>query len=1027
MAPGGRLFAQTATATLFVEARDAAGAPLAAVDIRLVNQASRQVRTVKTTSEGAASVPLIAAGVYDATATLRGFKQAVVTDLRLDAGGKGTLDLVLVPGDYSEAVVVSADASTLRVGGGTIGESFDGRTLVMMPMSDRNFLQFTYQVPGAAPPAPGSRLSSEGNAGVNVSGAREAANNFLLDGIDNNDWFLNRLVTTPSLDAVQEFTVVQNTYDAEYGRNAGAQINVVLKSGGAETHGSLFEYFRHESLDARGAFDPPGEGKPRFRRSQFGGTLGGRLPLVHGFYFVSAEGLRTESADTRVTSVPTLPERAGDFSQSGISLRDPLTGGPFPGNRIPEERLDPAGVRVAELYPAPNRPDAARNFGLSPSGRHDGVQLAAKTDHRLWRQTPFFVRYALTSDDRDTPFAAHGRNLPGFGIGTTDVGQNLAAGWSQAWSPHVLNELRTGWNRLHRENLPQSSGTDTFPTLGIAGPSLAPVDQGYASFVLAGYEPLGDDPNLPVVRQTRTLHVSDSLTIDRGRHLLKLGGELRHYGSDGFNHLFARGQVSFDGSYTGDALGDLLLGLPSLSLLAVNDNPQALRTTAGNLFVQDDWRPSAALTITAGLRYEINSPPVDAHDRMRVFDLETLTLQDVGQGGISRSGVRTDWNNLAPRVGFAWLLPRASGLTLRGGYGVYYDSGTLIENSALYFNPPYFDLRVYAPFVAPLTLADPFPSGQAFRPLPSVNSLDPGFRTAATRQGSLGLERGVRGVDLGVRYVGAHGSHLVRRRNINQPVPGPGDLDARRPISGFADILLVEPAASSSYHALQLRAERQRATGLSFRAAYTWSKSLDDVSAFLQSDGNDNTPQDARHPELERGQSDFDVRHRLSLAWVWTLPASARRAWARGWQVSGIFAAQSGRPFTPRVGFDNSNTGNVGGSFGYDRPNEIDPARAPADAVRYGGRAFVVAPPFTFGNAGRNILTGPAFASLDLAVGRSVPLGNERRLELRAEVYNAINRTNYGLPEGFVDRPTFGRSVSAGPPRQVQLVARVTF
>jgi hypothetical protein len=1019
--------AQTATATLFVDAHDAAGAPLVGVEVRLANQATRQARAVTTTGEGTASVPLLAAGVYDATATLGGYKQAIVRDLRLDAGGKGTLDLVLVPGDYTESVVVSADASTLRAGGGAIGESFDGRTLVMMPMNDRNFLQFTYQVPGAAPPAPGSRLSSEGNAGVNVSGAREAANNFLLDGTDNNDWFLNRLVTTPSLDAVQEFAVVQNTYDAEYGRNAGAQVNVVLKSGGAETHGSLFEYFRHESLDARGAFDPPGEGKPRFRRSQFGGTIGGRLGFMPGFYFLSAEVLRTESADTRVTSVPTLAERTGDFSASANGLRDPLTGAPFPGNRIPGARLDPAGVQVASLYPEPNRSDPARNLRLSPPGKHDGVQFAAKTDHRLWRRTPFFVRYALTSDDRDTPFPAHGRNLPGFGIGTTDVGHNLAAGWSQTWSPHVLNELRAGWNRLHRENLPQSSGTDMFPALGIAGPPLAAVDQGYPSFVLAGYEPLGDDPNLPVVRRTGTLHVSDSVTIDHGRHLVKLGGELRHYGSDGFNHLFSRGQISFDGSYTGDALGDLLLGMPSLSLLAANDNPQALRTTAWNLFIQDDWHPSSSLTVTAGLRYELNSPPVDAHDRMRIFDVDTLSLADVGQGGVPRSGVRTDWTNLAPRLGLAWVLPGRTGITLRAGYGLYYDSGTLIENSALYFNPPYFDLRVYAPFVAPLTLADPFPSSQAFSPLPSVNSLDPDFRTAMTRQGSVGLERSVRGIDLGLRYVGAHGSHLVRRRNINQPVPGAGDLDARRPIAGFADILLVEPAASSSYHALQVRAERQRVSGLSFRLAYTWSKSLDDASAFLQSDGNDNTPQDARHPERERGLSDFDVRHRLSLGWVWMLPSSGKWAWTHDWQISGIVAAQSGRPFTPRVGFDNSHTGNVGGSFGYDRPNEVDPAAAGPDAVRYGGRAFVVAPSYTFGDAGRNILAGPASASVDLAVGRNLRLGGERRLELRAEVYNALNRTNYGLPESFVDRPTFGQSVSAAAPRQVQLVARLMF
>jgi hypothetical protein len=1033
MLAAGGLFAratdaggQTATATLFIEARDPAGRPLPGVDIRLVNQANAVERVVITSASGTVTVALLPAGSYTATARLSGFKIDVVNDLRLEAGGKGTLDLVLVPGSYEESIVVSAAARGLA-GGSTLGEAFDGRLLVMMPVENREFLQFTYQSPGAATPAPGSRLSTQANAGVNVSGGREAANNFLLDGVDNNDLFLNRLVVTPSLDAIQEFTLVQNTYDAEYGRNSGAQVNVVTKSGGSTTGGSLFEYWRDEALDARGAFDPPGEPKPAFRRHQFGGTVGGPLARMRSFYFVSAEGLWTRAAETRAAHVPTALERAGDFSASGVTLRDPLTGAPFPGNRIPADRLAPAGLDTAALYPDPDRAGSPQNLVSAPLGSHDGLRLTVKTDHHVWRDAPVFVRYSLTADDRDQPFPARGRNLPGFGISVVDVGQNAAAGVSQILPRGLFNELRVGWNRLRRDNAPLAQGLDGFGALGIAGPSLPDADTGYPAFVLAGYETLGDDPNLPVSRRTHTVHVSDSLSIDRGRHHVKVGGELRHYGSDGYNHLFARGQLTFRGAYTGDALGDLLLGLPSLTLLATNDNPQALRTTAWNLFAQHDWRPTSSLTINTGLRYEQNRPPVDAADRMRIFDLDTLTLVPVGENGVPRSGVATDRNNLAPRVGASWKAPGDLDVTVHGGYGLYYDSGTLIENSALYFNPPYFDLQVFFPAGEPLLLANPFPAGQGFRPPPSVNTLDRDYDTAVTSQGSLGVDWRVRGVAVGARYAGAHGSHLVRRRNINQPAPGPGPLDPRRPIAGYGDILLVEPAASSSYHALQLRAERQRADGLSLRAAYTWSKSIDDTSAFLPSDGNDNTPQQGSNPAAERGLSDFDVRHRLSTAAVWALPERADRWWARGWQVSGILAVQSGRPFTPRVGVDNSNTGNVGGSFGYDRPNEVDPAGAPPDAVRHGGRAFVIAPPYTFGNAGRNILIGPAFASLDASVGRLIRIGGDSRLEMRLEVYNALNRDNLGLPDSFVDRPTFGQSLSAFPARQLQIVARYEF
>jgi hypothetical protein len=1025
--PAAPAFAQTSTATLFIEARDSAGALLPGVEIQLVNQASLVERVATTTGSGTVMVPLLPPGAYTATASLSGFKKDVVTDLRLDAGGKGNLDLVLVAGAFEESIVVSADAGGLRTGDSTLGESFDGRLLVMMPVENRDFLQFTYQSPGAATPAPGSRLSTQANAGVNVSGAREAANNFLLDGVDNNDLFLNRLVVTPSLDAIQEFTLVQNTYDAEYGRNSGAQVNVVTKSGGSRVRGSLFEYWRHEALDAHGAFDPPDERTPLFRRHQFGGTVGGPIARLPSFYFANVDGLWTRSAETRVSHVPTAQERAGDFSASAVVLRDPLTGLAFPGNRIPAERLDPVGARVAGLYPDPNREASGQNLIASPTGTRDGLQLTIKTDHHPWRNHPFFVRYSLTADDRDQPFPARARNLPGFGISVVDVGHNAAAGLSQVLPRGFFNEVRVGWNRLRRDNAPLARGLDGFEDLGIAGPSLARADTGYSTFVLAGSETLGDDPNLPVSRRTQTLHVSDSISVDRGRHHLKLGGEVRRYQSDGFNHLFARGQLTFRGVYSGSALGDLLLGLPSLTLLARNDNPQALRTTAWNVFAQHDWRPASSVTINTGIRYELNEPPVDAADRMRIFDLTTHTLVPVGQGSVPRSGVRTDRNNLAPRVGASWKLPGRADLTMRGGYGLYYDSGTLIENSALYFNPPYFDLAVFFPAEQPLSVADPFPAGREFRPLPSVNTLQPDFRTAVARQGSIGLDARVRGFDIGARYVGSHGSHLVRRRNINQPMPGPGPLDPRRPIEGFGDILLVKPEATSSYHALQVRAERQHANGLSLRAAYTWSKSIDDASAFLQSDGNDNTPQQGSNPAAERGLSDFDVRHRLSTAVVWVFPDRARWSWAHGWQASAILALQSGRPFTPRIGFDNSNTGNVGGSFGYDRPNEVSPASAPAGAVRYGGRAFVVPPPYTFGNAGRNILTGPRFASLDASLSRVFNAGSARRIEARLEVYNALNRDNLALPDSFIDRPTFGQSLSAYPARQLQLVARFEF
>jgi hypothetical protein len=997
--------------------------------VSLADQEIGMERAGVTVDDGTVWLVRLPAGVYTLTAVRGGFKTEVIRGIAVGAASRGRVTILLKPGAYTEQVVVEADATTVRIGNSAVGAVFGEDTLLALPVAEREPLEFAAQAPGMAPPAPGSRLSTQGNTGVNSAGAREAANNYLLDGVDNNDQFLNRLVINPSLDAIHEFTLLQNTYDAEYGRSAGAQLNMVLKSGTRTRHGSIYEFFRHSRLDARNALDTGDAAKPLRQRQQFGGTLGGPLWMRQSFYFLSAEGIDGREADTRQAHVPTAAERAGDFSGSGVAVRDPSTGLAFPGGVIPSSRLSAAGMAAAGLYPAANRDDVPANFVASPLSDRRAAQFTIKTDHTVWRGSPLTVRYSFSRDSRDVPFPVRQRNLPGFGISVLDQGHNFGAGLTRALTGRTFNELRVGVNALRRENLPQSSGTDTFAALGIAGPPLAAADLGFPTLVVPGYETLGDDPNLPVVRRTRTIHVVDALTFDRGRHHVKTGGEIRAYRSDGYNHLFARGQATFTGAFTGVPLADLLLGLPSVTLLGVNDNRQALRSWAVNGFAQDDWRITPRLAVNLGIRYELNAPPYDADDRMRILNLSSLELQQVGVDGVSRSGLRGDFNDLAPRLGLSWDLTGSGVWLVRAGYGLFYDSGTLIENSALYFNPPYFSLHLFFPGAQPLTLAAPFPAGRDFSPRPTINSLDPGMRTAYSRQGSVGLEGVVAETTMAVRYVTSHGRNLVRKRNLNQAVPGPGSIDSRRPLPGLGDILLIESTASSRYHALELSAARRSGRGVSFRAGYTLGTSADDTSAFLATDGDDNTPQDSRNLAAEWGPSDFDVRQRLVLTAQWAGPRVSGWRIARNWQASAVLSAQSGRPFTPRVSVDNSNTGNVGGgTFAYDRPNVVDgtpPAGTPV--ITYGGRAFAIAPRYTFGNAGRNSLVGPAYAALDGMVSRSVPLGERRTLTLRIEIFNALNRKNYQLPDSFVDRATFGRALAAFPPRQVQLAARFAF
>jgi hypothetical protein len=325
----------------------------------------------------------------------------------------------------------------------------------------------------------------------------------------------------------------------------------------------------------------------------------------------------------------------------------------------------------------------------------------------------------------------------------------------------------------------------------------------------------------------------------------------------------------------------------------------------------------------------------------------------------------------------------------------------------------------------PVTIANPFPPERAISAAPTINTINPDFHNGYTQEGTAGIDGVVKGTSINVRYVISHGYDLVRKRNINQPYPGPGTTTSRRPDPSLGDVLLVESTASSTYNGLNATVSRRLHHGIELRAAYTLSKSMDNTSAFLATDGDDNTPQDSRNLAAEWGPSDFDVRNRLILTGIFSTPDTAP-LWLRHWQASALFTTMSGRPFTPRVSFDNSNTGNVGGgTFAYDRPN-IAPAGTPG-AVSYNGQYFVIAPQYTFGNAGRNSLVGPGYATLDMMVSRQVSAGGRRVVSLRLEVFNALNRKNLQLPDSFVDHVTFGQSLAAYPPRQAQLVARFTF
>jgi hypothetical protein len=962
-------------------------------------------------------------GVYRLTVAADGFRSQTLEGLRLDVDGRVRQDFRLPIGEVRESITVRAPLKTLTAEGGAQGYVLDRERVAELPLNRRDFLQLGLLVPGVLPPVQDSELSSRGGFAMHASGGREEYNNFTLDGADNNDPYNNRYVLQPSVEAIREFKVLHNSYSAEYGRNPAAQVNVVTRSGGEHWHGALYNYLRNRSLDARNFFAAD---NPKYIRNQFGATAGGPLRPSGTYLFLNYEGLRERRGLTRLATVPLPEQRQGDFSALPQPVLDPFTRQPFPANRIPAARWEPLSARVLELYPHPNRPRAAGNFIAQPVLRDAADNVIARLDHRLTASDELTLRFGYGRQDLLEPYAEESTDVPGFGNFVDNTGHNASLGHSRVLGHSAVLTSRFVWGRSFRNARPENFQTNVGALWGVPWLNVRERDHGYPSIRVAGLSMVGDVDQLPLERTTVTWQWQSTLAWQRGRHGLKFGGEFRRFGAEGYLDFFARGSMTFSGALTGNGLADLLLGLPSFSIQSQFDNPQNLRSRAWYGFAQDDWRLARTLTLSLGVRYEFTRPPVDPADRMYVLDPRAGRLARVGTEGIPRAGIHPDRNNWAPRLGIAWN--PAERWVLRSGYGVFYDSGMFVVNSALYFNPPLFNVRVWFPTSqALLTLRDPFPMAGGVTPPPSPNTLSPDITSGYLQHWNFSVERQLSAsTTASLSYVGAKGTKLLRSRDPNQPRPGPGLVAARRPMPQFGGIFFTESGGNSSYHSLQAHLDRRLSRNISVLASYTWGKSIDDTSAFLPTRPDKNFPQDSLNYRAERGRSSYDIRQRFSLAGLMRSPW--RGVVARDFHLRVIAVAQSGQAFTPALRFDNSNTGNSGGVFGQDRPDLIgDPQAQTRSPERwFNTTAFAIPAPFRFGNAGRNILSGPALVSLDAGLSRRFSLHELLGLTFDLQAFNLLNRANFDLPERFADEPaSFGRIFSAKAPRQLQLAIRL--
>ena len=1024
---------------------DSSGAVVGGADVEVQRIETGATRYATSGASGRYTVPALSPGSYSISVSAEGFRPVSSEPIQLSLGGEAEASFVLQVGPASDAITVSGESSALAASQAAIGNVIPNRFIVSLPLNGRNFLHLSLLVPGAVPAAVGSPGSERGRFAFQTNGARESANSFLYDGVYAIDPILNSFSFAPPVDAVREFRIQTSNSEAGLGRNSGGQIAVAIKQGSNEFHGTAYEFFRNDRFDARNFFSRPTDPVPTLRRHQFGASLGGPVTRNSTFFFANFEGLRETRAQTRTTNVPSLAERQGDFSSStGNAPINFLSQQPFPNARLPY--ANPIGQAVADLYPEPNQTLPGQNFVAAPTGENSTNKSDIRLDRRVGAGGQLAGRYSFADSDVHEPYAAQQfSSVPGYGNLLDQRGQNAMVSHTAILGAQWINEARFGYNRIGNRTLHENSGTSLNSTLGLPDLATRELDLGLSFFQVTGYSSLGGEFNNPQVSTVNTWQFSDTLSYSRGGHLLQFGFEQRGIRQDGFRNVLARGSIYFtDRAYTQNALADLLFGLPSYTLGARSDGLQAARTGATSAFATGTLRVSRALTVTLGLRYENNQPAFDAEDAASIYDPSSRQIVRLGQGGIPRGGFSRDNNNLAPRVSIALRPPATDRLVVRAGWGVYYNFSDLATGQGIYFNPPFFNALLFFPSqLAPLTINQPWPEGQAAPLPPSVTTYDQNLRTSYAQQWNFTVQSELfKDTVLSIGYNGTRGTKLVGARDINQAQPSPAQPNYR-PLPTFSDINLIASGFDSVYHSLQAQFQCRLQSGLTGLFSYTWAKSIDNASNFFASAGDANYPQDSNNIAAERARSSFDVPHRFTGSFVYQLPFGPGKAlgsdWSgaaarllSGWQLNGIVSLQAGQPYSVALPgeFDNSNTGRSSYGFGAgDRPNvNSDPNLSSPDPQQWFDPSAFSLPAYgSFGNAGRNIIGGPGLANVDFSVLKDIEIAEATTLQLRAELFNMLNTPNFLNPNIFFGTPGFGRLLAARDGREVQFGVKLIF
>jgi hypothetical protein len=1073
-------FVQQETATMKGTVRDATGAVLSRTVVIATNIRTNIPNKTVTDENGFFTIPSLRPGEYSVSAESPGFSKTVRTGVTLEVGQVASIDLTLQPGAVSETVEVVSATPLLDTQTSSRGLVIGERQIRELPLNGRDYIQLGLLAPGVQSGTP--RLASVNFKGVlNVNGNRTFNNVFLLDGVDNISYSNsfrgeNVQLVQPSIEALQEFKIQTNAYSAEYGRSSGAVVNATIKSGTNHLRGSVYEFFRNDKLDAANFFSNAlGQPKPKRERNQFGTAAGGPLVRDRTFWFADYEGLRDKEGIPRTRLVPTAAEKAGLFSTVVV---DPFAPGrpAFAQNAqgqwvIPAERWDPVGAAIVALIPDANAIAGGQPvYASTPVTDTRQDQFDVRVDHQLASTVTMFGRYSFvdTLTFRPAPLPGLGEGSFNDAFGSNDNrSQGLALGATWTISPTLVGDIRFGASRGDYYTTPPNAGIDGPAEIGLRNvPSDPAIVGGIPKVNIQGLDAVGRHTSTPQFQTPRTWNPRATFTLIRGPHLVKFGGEYLDV-STRINDLNATiGRMNFENRFTNRAVGDLLLGLPSqlaLTSYTVMDQGQKMQF----YFVQDDYRLSKTLTANVGLRYEYATPPVEKNNQFANFDPATGTMIFAKDGSIfDRALIHPDRNNFAPRIGFAYAPGHKT--VVRGGYGIFYTHTVRQGREGLLgFNPPYLIDNLLQTGVsgaaavasaAPFRLVDGYPSGLlepgAIAPTVGRRAQDPNQRTPYVQQYNIGVQHELRpDLLLDIAFVGNKGTKLNGFRNLNQRAvitnPDGSQSAGPRPYPNFGDIQWMENRVSSTYKSLQTRLEKRFSKSMSGLISYTWGEALTGAPDHISTSGGGpgfdtgvfREPQDGNNLRAEYGPAEFDVTHRFVASYIWELPFGNGRRFGRewsgpvdfllgGWQVSGITTAQSGLALTATLA--GASVLNLGGERRA-RPmlvgNPVLPESERTLTRYFNTDAFAAFSPApqAFGNAGIGIMRGPGYVNFDVTLAKNFRLGENRSVQFRTELFNALNHPNFGPPNLQRESSGFGQILTAGNGRIVQLGLKFYF